>query len=517
MFYHAPVGLALLRGPQHIFDFVNPEYQAIVGGRELVGLSIREAFPEIAGQGFYDLLDQCYLTGEPYAGRSVSVKLYNEAQQLEEHFFDFSYQPTRASNGAISGIAVIAFEVTALAQAQQKAEQASRAKDEFFAMLGHELRNPLAPILTALHLMELSGGDSFARERAIIERQARYLVRLIDDLLDVSRISRGDITLDIERLEIAAVVEMAVETVRPLLDQYAHTLSLDLPSERISVAGDSVRLSQILSNLLTNAARYTPAGGDIRVTARRRGGNVQIEVSDNGMGIAPAQLTTIFEMFVRVQQNSTQGKGGLGLGLAIANSLAVRHGGQLTAYSEGPGKGSRFVLSLPIAAAENSTEPAQALSLRPPTDVNETAPTKGRPLTLIVYDNRDAADMLGLALSSLGYDTRVVYDGAEALDTLQGLVPDVALLDLGLPGINGHELARQLRRQPKLAQTFLVALTGYGQQRDREQSLAAGFDAHLVKPVDIQALDELLRERAGGNPDSGDPKRPPRSSAAPVQ
>ncbi len=496
VFYHAPVGLALLRGPHHVFDFVNPEYQAIVGGRELVGLSVREAFPEIGGQGFYDLLDTCYRSGEPYVGRSVSVSLYNEARELEEHFFDFSYQPTRAADGSISGIAVIAFEVTALAQAQQKAEQASRAKDEFFAMLGHELRNPLAPILTALHLMDMSGNDSFARERAIVERQARYLVRLIDDLLDVSRISRGDISLNVERLEVAAVVEMALETVRPLVDQYGHTLSVDLPPQRFLVDGDSVRLAQILSNLLTNAARYTPPGGDIQVAARRRGEQVQIEVSDNGVGIEPTQLTTIFDMFVRVQQQPAQGTGGLGLGLAIANSLAARHGGQLTAYSEGPGKGSRFVLSLPIATIETLSPAALALSAGE--GVRTRGVGTGRPLTLIVDDNRDAADMLALALESLGYETRVVYDGTEALSTVQGLEPDVALLDLGLPGIDGHELARRLRQQPALARTFMVALTGYGQQRDRERSLAAGFDVHLVKPVDIQALDELIRQRVAG-------------------
>ena len=493
VFHNAPVGLALLQGEQHRFDYVNIEYQKLVADREMLGKPVREAFPELEEQGFFELLDICYSSGELYIGRSVPMMLTEKDGRLTEHYVDFSYQPTYDRSGNVSGIAVIVFDVTEIARAKREAEAASRAKDEFFAMLGHELRNPLAPIMTALHLMQLSGDESFSKERGIITRQARYLTRLIDDLLDVSRISRGDITLNNAPVNIFKIVDMAAETVRPLLDQRRHRLDVDIPDQGLQVQGDSVRLSQIVSNLLTNAARYTEPGGQIRVSARARDGQALIEVSDNGIGIHSSNLTSIFDMFIRGATDSETSQGGLGLGLAIASSLAKQHGGSLTAFSDGLGQGSRFELVLPLLievrpALDGASKDQGSDSPRPAQKLIASR-------ALIVDDNRDAADMLSSALTALGHTTQVAYDGPSALKLLESFSPNVALLDIGLPVMDGHELARRFRSDPRLQELFMVALTGYSQEHDRDLALQAGFDVHLVKPVDIHRLDRMLREQ----------------------
>ena len=493
VFQYAPVGLALLQGEQHCFDYVNSEYQKLAADRQLLGKPVREAFPELMEQGFFELLDTCYHSGEPYIGRSVPVMLTVQDGSVVEHYIDFSYQPTRDNTGQVCGITVIVFDVTAIAQAKREAEAASRAKDEFLAMLGHELRNPLAPIMTALHLMQLSGDESFSKERGIIDRQARYLVRLIDDLLDVSRISRGDITLNREPLNLLKIVEMGVETVRPLLDQRRHSLTVELPDNALRVQGDSVRLSQILANLLTNAARYTEPGGRIRISVCVSDDHAQIEVSDNGMGLHSSQLTRIFDMFTRIGAANGNEQGGLGLGLAIASSLTKQHGGTLTALSDGIGQGSRFVLALPLLLeTQNAPENAALTSGSQATSAVENSSGY---CTLIVDDNRDAADMLSFALTALGHSTHVAYDGPSALKLVTYFTPDVALLDIGLPVMDGHELARRFRSDPRLRHMFMVALTGYGQEHDRDLALQAGFDVHLVKPVDILSLDRLIRSQ----------------------
>ncbi len=373
--------------------------------------------------------------------------------------------------------------------ARREAESANRAKDEFLAMLGHELRNPLSPILTALQLMKLRGGDADERERVVIERQVRHLTRLVDDLLDVSRIARGKVELKREVFEIVDVVAKAIEMASPLLEERTHTLHVDVPRRGLAVTGDSTRLSQVLANLLTNAAKYTGQGGDISVAAAREGEEVVVRVRDNGIGIAPDVLPHVFDLFVQERQAIDRAQGGLGLGLTIVRSLVKRHGGTVVASSAGTGKGSEFVVRLPRTDSAVRSETGRRL----PVDAS-AAPRVGR--VLVVDDNADAADMLVQALTAHGYTAQAAYDAPQALRLAGEVRPDVAFVDIGLPVMDGYELAAQLRQDPALARMRLIAVTGYGQASDRARALAAGFETHLVKPVEWEAIAGLLDAHA---------------------
>ncbi len=358
---------------------------------------------------------------------------------------------------------------------------ASRAKDEFLAMLGHELRNPLAPIVTVLEIMKLRDASP-SKERLTLERQVKHLVRLVDDLLDISRVTRGLIDLQRERLAVRGVIAKAVEIASPLIEQKHHQLTVDLP-KGLYVDGDPVRLAQVFANLLTNAARYTPAHGRISVSASREGDRIQVRVSDNGNGILPEQLETIFELFVQAGERSVaRSEGGLGIGLALVRNLLELHGGTVTASSEGLGKGSTFTVELLAAAPPN---PVRGVASPPAI----TTPTRRR--VLVVDDNIDAAEMLSCALQQFGHEVKIANDGPQALRLLDDFRPDAAVLDIGLPVMDGYELARQVRARG-LDGCFLIALTGYGQDEDRARSLTAGFDAHMVKPVDIARLERML-------------------------
>ena len=369
---------------------------------------------------------------------------------------------------------------------RHRAEAANRAKDEFLAMLGHELRNPLSPIRTALQLMKLRDQDVVTRERTVIERQVTHLTRLVDDLLDVSRIARGQVDLRHEPVEIADVVGRAVEQVSPLLEERGQHLTIELPEEPLDLIGDPTRLSQVLSNLLTNAAKYTDPGGHVEVIAQRDGRELVLRVSDSGVGIATEILPRIFELFVQERQASDRAHGGLGLGLAIVKNLVERHGGTITAESDGPGKGSAFEVRLPLVEA--AMRPTGASEPEAP------APPVGRRV-LVVDDNEDGAAMMAAVLGARGHQAEVAHDAPRALEAAARFHPDVALLDIGLPVMDGHELAIRLRQLPGLAGMTLVALTGYGQPADMARSRAAGFDAHLVKPVDMAAIDKVLGAR----------------------
>jgi signal transduction histidine kinase len=365
-------------------------------------------------------------------------------------------------------------------QARAEEEAANRTKDEFLAMLGHELRNPLAPITTALHLMKLRGGDAFLKERGIIERQVQHMVRLIDDLLDVARITRGTVVLKRAPVEIGAVVAKAVETATPLLEQRRLQLDVQVPVAGLVVNGDATRLSQVLSNLLTNAAKFTPQGGHVAVHGRAVGGMVEITVTDDGIGMDADELARVFELFMQGRQSVDRPHGGLGLGLAIARSLALLHDGELTASSAGRGQGSTFRLMLPqalVLSAPEGAEPAAVLA----------APNRTGSV-LVVDDNVDAALLLRDLLAGWGFETQVAHDGPSALQLLRTHVFDTAVLDIGLPGMDGYELAEQIREHPQGKTMRLIALTGYGQVSDRLKASAVGFDTHLVKPVDVQML-----------------------------
>lgn len=378
-------------------------------------------------------------------------------------------------------------DITELKRLATAAMAANRAKDEFLAMLGHELRNPLAPIVTALQIMKLRGAPE-TKERTTLERQVKHLVRLVDDLLDISRVIRGLIDLHRERLSLRDLITKAIEMASPMIEQKQHQLSVDLPAD-LFVDGDAVRLAQVFANLLTNAARYTPARGQIAVSASGHGDRIYVRVRDNGNGIAAEQLESIFELFVQGGDNNVaRSGGGLGIGLALARNLLDLHGGSVSAKSDGLGMGSTFTVELPAAAA-----PELARVVPSPAAL----PTTARRV-LVVDDNADAAEMLATALAAFGHEVVVAHDGPHALELVERFWPDAAVLDIGLPVMDGHELARRLRARG-LERCFLVAVTGYGQDEDRVRSQEAGFDAHLVKPVDLMGLANLLETRLIGD------------------
>jgi signal transduction histidine kinase/DNA-binding response OmpR family regulator len=369
------------------------------------------------------------------------------------------------------------------AQADQL-RMADRRKDEFLATLAHELRNPLAPISTGLSLLSESSDPEVSRRTlGVMQRQVRHMVRLIDDLLDVSRITMGKLELKRERIAVAAVVEAGIEGSQPNLQRGQHRLRLDLTDEPLFLDADHTRIAQVISNLLNNSSKYTANEGTIELSVRREGEDVVIAVRDNGLGIPPERLDDIFQMFGQVNRALDRSHGGLGIGLALVRRLVEMHGGTVVADSAGPNRGSTFIVRLPLAkglptAVEGSTV--------------RRASKLGEKRVLVVDDNDDAAEMLALMLQQDGYTTAIAHDGPAAIDAAHALTPDIVILDIGLPGISGYEVAEQLRADMSLAQTALIALTGWGAPEDRRKALAAGFDVHLTKPVTAEDLHEAL-------------------------
>lgn len=373
--------------------------------------------------------------------------------------------------------------------ARLAAEDTNRAKDEFLAMLGHELRNPLAPTLTALQLMKLRGDPRTSREREVIERQMKHMIRLVDDLLDLARVTRGLVELRRDRVDLRDAIAGGIELASPLIQEKRHDLDLDLPAHEIFVEGDLVRLAQIFANLLTNAARYTNPAGRIRVAVTCEQSRVLVEVRDNGTGISADLLPRIFDRFVQAPQGAARTTGGLGIGLTLVHSFVRAHGGTVTAQSDGPGRGSVFQVTLPLARGEGTgragsgtpTEPAPLVSA-PPADA-------GRARRVLMVDDNDDALVLGADIVRTGgHDVRTAGNGLDALDVAVAFVPDVAVVDIGLPDVDGYELATRLRSALGPRTPRLIAVTGYGQPSDRERSRFAGFERHLVKPVDAQLL-----------------------------
>jgi PAS domain S-box-containing protein len=377
-------------------------------------------------------------------------------------------------------------DITARKQAEEALQEADRRKNEFLATLGHELRNPLAPLRTGLEILQLADGDprAQAQARAMMSRQLDQLVRLVEDLLDLSRISSGRIELRREPVALADCLHGAVETSRPLMDARGHTLELDVPAEPLVVEGDALRLTQVFANLLNNAAKYTDPGGRIEVGVARDQQDVLVTITDNGIGIAASLLPRVFDMFIQ-DHDMVQGQGGLGIGLHLVQRLVAMHGGEVTARSAGRGLGSTFVVRLPLveaAVTEQPTATAEAAS----------ALQAGCQRILIVDDNHDVADSLAMMLTLLGHEVRLAYDGLTALSIAADFRPSVILLDLGMPTLDGIETAARIRAAPWGRETLLVALTGRGQENDRRRTQAAGFDIHLVKPVAPPVLTDLL-------------------------
>jgi signal transduction histidine kinase/ActR/RegA family two-component response regulator len=388
--------------------------------------------------------------------------------------------------------AAVAIENARLYQALREAD---RRKDDFLAVLAHELRNPLAPLRNALHILKTPGVDAAISERArqMMERQVEQLVRLVDDLLDISRIMRGKIELRRAPVELATVVARAVETSQPLIDAGTHELSIALPSEPLWLNGDLVRLAQVVSNLLNNAAKYTEKGGKIWLIAAREKDEAVVRVRDTGIGIAPEMRSRIFNLFVQAGRAHDRAQGGMGIGLTLVRSLVEMHGGSVAVYSDGSGKGSEFIVKLPILKASGAEDPNQPVASSP---AGRLPPRR----VLVVDDNADVAESLALLLRLEGHDVRVAYDGPSALEQAAAQPPELAFLDLGMPKMDGCELARRFRASPVLQNVLLVALTGWGQEEDRRRTKQAGFDHHLVKPVDPGALQSLLAHRELARP-----------------
>ena len=491
VFENAPVAITMLSGPDYRIELANSRMCEIWGRAlgDIRGRALFEAFPETVGSGIAEILDEVRRSGERYLGTEVRIG-------ATDHYFNFVYEPLHDESDQVTSIIAVAADVTDSVLARQAAERltdelrhAQRTKDEFLAMLGHELRNPLAPIFTAIELWRDRAPDpANARLRDVIERQARHLGMLVDDLLDVSRITQGKVELKRDRVNIGQVVGKAVETVSPLVEKLRHRLNVHVDGA-LDVLGDPARLVQVFANLLTNAAKYTDAGGEIAIDAKRDGNDVVTTVRDTGRGISPDVLPHVFDMFVQGSQGSDRSLGGLGLGLSIVHNLVALHGGTIAAHSDGADRGSTFVVRLPLAPA--LVEQRRDTLEQEPLVKRERA---GR--VLVIDDNEDAAIMLAEVLEAIGYACRVAHDGPSALAIARTSTFDVMLVDIGLPAMDGYEVARQMRELPQGDRVRLIAVTGYGQPDDRSRAFAAGFDDHLVKPVDIAALQQVLRHDA---------------------
>jgi PAS domain S-box-containing protein len=394
--------------------------------------------------------------------------------------------PFRAVNGPILSWFGVSMDIHEQREMQEALRQADRRKDEFLATLAHELRNPLAPIRNALHIMRLRANDppTVEQARLIMERQLGQMVRLVDDLLDVGRITRGKLDLRKERVDLASVVKNAVDTTRPLIEAAGHELSVSLPSQPIHLDADPVRLAQVLANLLNNAAKYMDRGGRIWLSAERSEREVVLSVRDAGIGIAAGALPTIFDMFTQVEESLEKSRGGLGIGLTLAKQLIELHGGAIEARSEGPGKGAEFKVRLPAVPV--------LTSLATPSDdeLMHAIPVRFR--ILVADDNLDAAESLGMMLRLMGHDVRTVRDGLQAVEEAAAFRPDLALLDIGMPGLSGYDVARRIREQRWGQEIILIALTGWGQEEDKRKALQAGFDQHFTKPVSPNELARMI-------------------------
>jgi PAS domain S-box-containing protein len=411
---------------------------------------------------------------------------------------DDSAAPILDREGQVAGVVMVFREVTERRRLESELQarleelaEAERKKDEFLAILAHELRNPLAPLRNAVLLLQRSENPVANREvLALMERQLVHLIRLVSDLLDVSRISRGALALRRKPVELAAVVASALETSRPLIERRGHQLSVTLPADPLWVDADLIRMSQVLVNLLNNAAKYTESGGLIRLTVIREGSDAVVSVADTGIGIRPELLPAIFEMFTQVDRSLERSQGGLGIGLSLAKRLVHLHGGSIEARSEGPGRGSEFVVRLPVRLAGAGTggpeeRPAVRVAAR---------------RVLIVDDNQDAATSLARVLELAGHQTRIAFDGFQGLEAAEAFLPDVVILDIGLPRLNGYETCRRMKARPWGSGAVFIALTGWGQDEDKRKSTEAGFGFHLVKPVEPVELDNLLGAMLTGNP-----------------
>ncbi len=525
LFMNAPVAAALLSGPTHVFDLANRRFRELAGANELTGRRYADVFPEAQHGGeIGTLLNAAFERGEPIVREDFRIDMTRPDGAFEPRYFTFHFEPLRLDGATVEGVIAVAVEVTEQVRARSRFEkshaererlvaqlrEASRAKDEFLAMLGHELRNPLSPIVTALRLMRMRTEGGTAREQNIIARQVDHLVRLVDDLLDISRITRGKIRLKKQTVGVADVLTNAVEMASVLIEQRGHRLSIHIEPDLVWNV-DSTRLAQVVSNLLTNAARYTAPGGHIVLEAKRvRRGTIAVSVRDDGIGLASDVLPRVFDVFFQGKRNLDRSEGGLGIGLALVKRLVEMHGGRVSAMSAGPGRGSTFTIRVPgertddgaperSPANENGAAGHASRSgtcqtggdARPsPQDASCTSVASRR--VLLVDDNVDGVQALAELLKECGHHVEAVYDSASALQVVSQFEPEIAIIDIGLPVMDGYELVHRLRAERAGHECLFVALTGYGQDADRERSRVAGFHHHFVKPLDPSRLLRLI-------------------------
>ncbi len=421
-------------------------------------------------------------TGVP----AYNVEVYIERPDGSRLPVLVNFAALKDAHGNVTGSIISFVDITERKRSEEALKESERRKNEFLAMLAHELRNPLAPIRNALQILRLPGGTAQTAQLAseVLERQVGQMVRLVDDLLDVNRISRGTIALRRERIELEAAVNHAVEAVRPLCTSMDHELTVTLPSKPIFVNGDSIRLAQVVGNLLNNACKFTDKGGCIGLDVERESGHAVIRVRDSGIGIAADQLPHILDMFMQVDTSLDRSVSGLGIGLTLVKNLVRLHDGAMEVHSAGLGHGTEVTVRLPILV--------DAPSPRPPVPILDDPKVTTARRVLVVDDNRDSADSLAMWLQMTGNETHTAHDGVEAVEAAATFRPDLVLLDIGLPKLNGYEACRQIRQQPWAKSMTLVALTGWGQEEDRRKCTAAGFNAHMVKPVDHAVLTKLL-------------------------
>ncbi|MHC5539002.1 PAS domain-containing hybrid sensor histidine kinase/response regulator [Singulisphaera rosea] len=477
--------------------FMNPVAQALTGwGQdEASDRPLAEVFRIINEETRHTVenpVDKCLREGTIVGLANHTLLI---AKDGTEHSIDDTAAPIREPGGQVKGVVLVFHDVgdrrtmeRELYSRAEKLAENDRRKDEFLAMLAHELRNPLSSINNAVQLLgKLKTHEEHLWAKDVVQRQVKHLARLIDDLLDVSRISRGKIRLRKETLDLSPVVGAAVEAVRPFMEERKHELGVSLVNEGLRLEADPIRLEQILVNLLTNAAKYTEAGGRITLMACRERGEVVITVRDNGMGLASELLPRVFELFAQGDRTIARSEGGLGIGLTLVRKLAEMHGGTVVAASEGPGKGSEFTVRLPALVDATSRSPSRGVRLP------RVALQNSR--VLVVDDNADSATALARILRLLGHDVRVANDGPAGIEEARAHRPEVVLLDIGLPGMDGYEVAERLRAEASCQSAYVIAVTGYGRGEDLRRSRAAGFDYHLVKPVDYDTLLALFAPR----------------------
>ena len=459
----------------------NPSFENQTGMQDVVGRTMRELRPNHE-EHWFQTYGEVAFTGIP-------TRFQGRASALNRWYDVYAF---RVGEPEELKVAVLFSDITARRQSEEALKAADRRKDEFLATLAHELRNPLAPIRNAVQILQAKGPPipELQWARGVIDRQVLVMARLLEDLLDVSRISRQRLELRTELLELTSVVDAALETSRPVIEAAGHELIVRVPTAPLRLMGDPVRLEQVLSNLLNNAAKYTEGSGRIELAAAQEGSEVVISVKDNGIGIDASMLPDLFRIFSQQQGTHGRTQEGLGIGLSLVKGLVELHGGSVSAQSEGPGKGSEFIVRLPLAAEASveDTESAESDELQQPA---------ARYRLLIADDNRDGADSLAMLLQVLGHDVETAYAGDQAVDVAQQMRPDAVLLDIGMPRLNGYEACRLIRSEPWGREMVLIAVTGWGQEEDRRRTREAGFDLHLVKPVDSADLLKVLASVLG--------------------